>query len=200
MGLVELARVLGAEAANADPLDVSGQGRLDGEVDATELEPAHFAVAPGAEQRAHPRLVRKRAGVDEHAPVRVCQRGEALGALLVLGHDRGAEAEPVERESDGAEREDLRERRFRFHAQETTELSVRRLDDREVPVAIDSRSRPATPQPVGVGDGHADERHALLVREGSDLVRVFVLRGPHPETGKQLHRASVPDLELVPTT
>ena len=99
-----------------------------------------------------------------------------------------------------AEGEDLRERRFRFDAQETTESSVGRLDDREVPVAIDSRSRPATPQPVGVGDGHADQRHALVVREDSDLVRVFVLRRPHPETGKQLHRASVPDLELVRTT
>ena len=101
--------------------------------------------------------------------------------------------QPVERGSDDAERKDLREGRFRFDAQETAELPVGRLDDRKVPVAIDSRSRPATPQPVGVDDGHADERDALFVREGSDLVRVLVLRGPHPETGKQLHRASVPD-------
>ena len=51
------------------------------------------------------------------------------------------------------------------------------------------RSRPTAPQPVGVDDGHADERHALFVREGSDLVRVLVSRGPHPSR-KQLHRAS----------
>jgi hypothetical protein len=66
-------------------------------------------------------------------------------------------------------------------------------DDREVPLAIDCRSRPATSQPVGVDDRHAEEGHALLVPKGSDLLRVFVLRGPHPETGKQLHRASVPE-------
>ena len=99
----------------------------------------------------------------------------------------------MESESDGAERKDLRERRFRFDTQETTEFSLGRLDDREVSLAIDSRSRPTASQPVGVDDGHAEERHALFVCEGSDLVRVFVLRGPHPETGKQLHPASVPE-------
>jgi len=124
--------------------------------------------------------------------LRVGEGLEAPGAPLVLGHDRGTEPESVEGGSDDAEREDLRERRFRFDAQEAAELPLGRLDDREVPVAIDSRSRPAAPQPVGVDDGHADERHALFVREGSDLVRVLVLGGPHPETGKQLHRASVP--------
>ena len=132
--------------------------------------------------------------MDEHARLRVGEGHEAPGAPLVLGHNRGAEPEPVEGESDGAEREDLHERRFRLHTQETTELSVGRLDDCEVLVAINSRSCSSAPQPVGLGDGHADERHALFVREGSDLVRVLVLRGPHPETGKQLHRAIVPDL------
>ena len=131
--------------------------------------------------------------MDEHAPLRVGKGHEPPGAPLVLGHNRGAEPEPVECKSDGAEREDLRERRFRFDAQETTELSVGRLDDREVLFTIGSRSRPTAPQPVSVGDGHADERHAFFVREGSDLVRVLFLRGPHPETGKQLHRASVPE-------
>jgi hypothetical protein len=118
---------------------------------------------------------------------------EPPGAPLVLRHNRGTEPEPVEGGSDDAEREDLRERRFRFDAQEAAELPLGRLDDREVPVTIDSRSRPTAPQPVGVDDGHTDQRHALFVREGSDLVRVLILRGPQPETGKQLHRAIVPE-------
>jgi hypothetical protein len=85
------------------------------------------------------------------------------------------------------------EGRFRLDAQETAEFPVGRLDDRKVLLAIDSRSSPATSHPVGVDDGHADERHALFVRDGGDPVRVLVLRRPHPETGKQLHRPSVPD-------
>jgi hypothetical protein len=40
----------------------------------------------------------------------------------------------VEGRSDDAEREDLRERRFRFDAQETAAFPVGRPDDREVPI------------------------------------------------------------------
>ena len=131
--------------------------------------------------------------MEGHAHLRVGERLEALGPPLVLGHDRGTEPAPMESGSNDAEREDLREGRLRFDAQEPTEFPLGRLDDREVSLTIGSRSRPTTSQPVSVDDRHAEERHALFVREGSDLVRVFVLRRPHPETGKELHRASVPE-------
>jgi hypothetical protein len=89
----------------------------------------------------------------------------------------------VKGRSDDAQRKDLDKGRFRLDAQRTAEFPVRRLDDGEVQVAIDSRSRPAIAQPFCIDDGHAEERHALFVREGSDLVRVIVLRGPHPKAG-----------------
>jgi hypothetical protein len=62
--------------------------------------------------------------VDEHPRVPVGERREALGPPLVLGHDRGTKPEPVERGGDDAQREDLRERRFRFDAQESAELPL----------------------------------------------------------------------------
>jgi hypothetical protein len=121
--------------------------------------------------------------VDEDPRAWVCKCLEAPASPLCLGHDRGAEPEPVEGRSDDAERKDLGKRRFRFDAQETADLTAWRIDDREVKVAIDPRRRPATAQPVGVDDGRAEPCHALFVRKGGDLVRVLVLRWPHPETG-----------------
>jgi hypothetical protein len=131
--------------------------------------------------------------VDDDARAWIGESLEAPGSPLGLGHDRGAQSEPVKGRSNDAQRKDLREGRFRLDADETAELPAFRLDDGEVQVALGSRSRPASPQPVGVDHRRAQPRHALLVREGSDLLRVLVQRGPHPESGEQLHCASVPD-------
>ena len=143
IGSSKAARLLGAETANGDALDITRRRRFAGEVDAPELEAAHLAVAPRAHERGHSRLVGQRPGVNEHARAPVGERLEPPGSPLGLDHDRGAEPEPVKGWSDDAERKDLGKRQVRLDAQETAELTARGLDDREVQVAIDRGSRPA---------------------------------------------------------
>ena len=189
MSLVELARLLRAEAANADAPDVSRRRGPVGEVHAAELEAAYLAITPRAKQRAHLRLVRESASVDEHASGRVSERFEAPGPSLVLGDDRGSQPEPVERGCHDAERKDLQIGRFRLDAQESAKLPGGGLDNRQIPGAIDSRSRPAAPQPVGVDQRDAEKRDRLVVRKGSHLVGVAVIGRPQPKTGKQLVHA-----------
>src|SRR5829696_1056140 len=186
MRLVELARLLGAEAANADALDVSRRCRLGREVHAPEFEAAHLAVTASTKQRAHPWLVRESPGADEHASGRVSKRFEAPGPSLVLGDDRGSQPEPVEGGCDDPERKDLQEGRFSLDAQESAKLSGGRFDNPQIPGAIDSRSRPAVPQPVGVDQRDAEKRDRLVVRKRSHLVGVAVIGRPHRKTGKEL--------------
>ena len=108
---------------------------------------------------------------------------QASGAALGLGDDRGPESEPVVGQRHDADREHLGVRGMALDQQVAREIPSLGVDNGEVGLGIGARRRPHVRDPLGAGNGNADERLGLRVHHGHDRLRVGRSRRPQPNPG-----------------
>ena len=165
------------------------------EVDAHQLEPADLPVAGCGEERPDRGLVGESASVDHDTRANRGEPEEAIGPPLALGEDRRAETAPVPGGSDHPEREDLDVRRAADEREPAADLPARRLDDRDVALAVDDRVAPVSQHLLGRPDRRAEMGDRLLVDELGRTLGVLVPGRTQAETLRKAH--AIPSVTTV---